>query len=173
VRFFILMAIYGVAAVVLSTTFLAGWPTGMLRFDFIIPAVAVVSFYKDKAQALPIIVFYGMIMDTASAAPFGMSILSYVTIYLFVRAIVSKISFQEGLALLFWVAIISVIDKLVCALVLFVSTGSFYVPRIILEIAPAQALIDAAVGLLVVPFITRYWDLTWDRIRQPRGLVLK
>ena len=172
-RFFILMAIYGVVAVVLSTTVFAGWPTGMLRFDFIIPAVAVVSFYKSKAQAIPVIVFYGMLMDAASAAPFGMSILSYIVVYLFVRAIVSKISFQEGVALLFWVAIISLIDKLVCALVLFVSTGELYIPWIILEIAPAQALIDAAVGFVSIPLLTKYWDLSWDKIRRPKGLVLR
>lgn len=172
-RFFVLMAIYGVAGVVLSTTILAGWPTGMLRFDFIIPAVAVVSFYKSRAQALPVIVFYGLIVDVASAAPFGMSVLSYLVIYFFVRAVVTKISFQEGVALLFWVAIISLIDKLVCSLVILVSTGSIAIPRIIMEISPAQALIDAALGFLIIPVLTKYWDLSWDKIRRPKGLVLK
>lgn len=172
-RFFLLMAAYGIAAVVLSTTVLAGWPTEMLRFDFILPAVAVISFYKEKREAIPIIVFYGMIVDISSAAPFGMSILAYLVIYLFVRAIISKISFQEGVALLFWVAIISLVDKVACAVVLYVSTGEMFISRVVLEIAPAQALMDAALGFLIIPVITKYWDLSWEKMRRPKGLVLR
>ncbi|MFA4972065.1 MAG: hypothetical protein WC683_05595 [bacterium] len=172
-RFFLLMVAYGIVAVVVSTTILAGWPTQMLRFDFILPAVAVISFYKEKREAVPIIVFYGMIVDAASAAPFGMSVLSYIVIYFFVRAIITKISFQEGVALLFWVAIISLVDKVVCAIVLYVSTGELFTSRVILEIAPAQALMDAALGFLIIPMITKYWDLSWEKLTRPKGLVLK
>ncbi|MBN1282969.1 MAG: hypothetical protein JXA24_04265 [Proteobacteria bacterium] len=172
-RFFILMALYGVAAVVLATTVLAGWPTQMIRFDLIIPAVAVTSFYKGRGEAIPVVLFYGLIVDAASAAPFGMSVLSYVVVYLFVRAIITKISLQEGVGLLFWVAIISLVDKAVCAVVLYVSSDGIYLSRIVMELAPAQALMDAAVGFVVIPIITWYWDLSWEKISRPRGLVLK
>ncbi len=169
-RFFLLMAVYGLAATVIETTLLAGWPAQMLRFDFIVPAVAAVSFYKERREAVPVIVFYGILMDVASGAPFGMSILSYLVIYSFVRAIIAKISFQEGIALLFWVAILSLFDKLVCAIVMLVSAGNMKVPGIIIERAPAQALLDAAVGLFIIPLLVRYWNLSWEKIRKPKGL---
>ena len=94
-RFFLLMAAYGVAAVVLMTTALAGWPADMLRFDLILPAVAAFSFYREWRQAVPVIALYGLLMDAASGGPFGMSVLSYLLIYAFMRAIIAKISFQE------------------------------------------------------------------------------
>lgn len=172
-RFFILMAIYGVFAVVLETTVLAGWPTEMLDFDLVLPAVAALSFYKEKREALPVIIFFGLLMDAASAAPFGMSVISYIAIFIFMRLIISQISFQEGIGLLFWVAMISLLDKAVCMLVLFAKTGEFNYVGIILERAPAQALLDAAVALLIVPLLTRYWGLSWQKIREPKGLVLK
>lgn len=172
-RFFILMAIYGVVAVVLETTVLAGWPTDMLSFDLLLPAVAALSFYKEKREAIPVIIFFGMLMDAASAAPFGMSVISYLTIFIFMRLIISKISFQEGIGLLFWVAIVSLIDKAVSLLVIFAKTGDINFFGIILERAPAQALLDAAVALLIVPILVRYWDLSWEKIREPKGLVLK
>lgn len=172
-RFFILMAIYGIVAVVLETTMLGGWPTDMLNFDFLIPAVAALSFYKEKKHALPIIIFFGMIVDAASAAPFGVSVISYLTIFLFMRLIISQISFQEGLGLLFWVAVVSLIDKVVCMLVMIVKTGELNYVSIMLERAPAQALLDAAVALLLVPVLMRYWDLSWQKLREPKGLVLK
>ncbi|MFH1829774.1 MAG: rod shape-determining protein MreD [Pseudomonadota bacterium] len=172
-RFFVLMAIYGVVAIVLETTVLAGFPTEMLRFDLMLPAVAALSFYKGRAQAIPVIIFFGLLMDVASAAPFGMTVLSYLFIYFFMRLIIAKISFQEGIGLLFWVAIISLMDKAVCIMVLTASTGKLKMAGILVERAPAQALLDAAVGLLLVPLLVRYWDLSWQKLREPKGLVLK
>lgn len=172
-RFFILMAIYGIVAIVLETTVLAGWPTEMLNFDLVLPAVAALSFYKEKREAIPVIIFFGMLMDAASAAPFGMTVISYLTIFIFMRLIISQISFQEGIGLLFWVAIVSLIDKAVSLIILFAKTGDVNFFGIMLERAPAQALLDAAVALLVVPLLVRYWGLSWQKIREPKGLVLK
>lgn len=171
--FFLLMAAYGVVAVVLMTTWLAGWPAEMLRFDLILPAVAALSLHVERRQAVPVIVFFGLIMDVSSGAPFGMSILSYVLVYCFIRAIIAKISFHEGVALLFWVSIMSLADKCICALVMLASTGSLTIPTIIAERAPAQALLDAAVGLLLIPALQWYWSLTWDKLHKPRGLQLR
>ncbi len=172
-RFFILMAIYGVIAIVLETTVLSDFPSDMLRFDLMLPAVAALSFYKERRQAIPVIIFFGLIMDVASAAPFGISVLSYLFIYFFIRLIIAKISFQEGIGLLFWVAIISLMDKTICAMVLTATTGKLNFAGIIVERAPAQALLDAAVGLLLVPVLVRYWALSWQKLREPKGLVLK
>lgn len=172
-RFFILMAIYGIVSIVLTTTLFAHLPAQMLRFDFIICAVAAISFYQERRHAVPVLILYGMLMDVASSAPFGMSILSYLIVYVFVRAIISKISFQEGVAQLFWIAIISLVDKSICALVMLVSTGDFKISSIIIERAPAQALLDAAIGLFMVPMLQWYWDLSWEKLRQPKGLELR
>jgi hypothetical protein len=172
-RFFLLMSAYGIFAIVMMTTLLAGWPTQMLRFDLVMPAVAALSFYAEPRRAVPVIVMLGALMDAASAVPFGMSVLSYLVIYGSVRTIIAKISFQGGVALVFWLAMMSLMDKLVSAMVFFVATGSSDVPLLIAERAPAQALLDAAVGSIMVPIIVKYWDLTWEKIRTPKGLVLK
>lgn len=172
-RFFLLMAVYGVVAVVLESTWLAGLPSEMLRFDFIVIAVAALSFYKEWTVSLPVIVFFGIIMDVSSGGPFGLSLLSYLIIYGGMRTIIAKISFQAGLALLFWVAIISLMDKLIKSLILLASTGSVVFPEIIMGSAPAQALLDAVLALALMPFIKWYWSLSWEKITRPKGLVLK
>ena len=79
--FFLLMALYGILAIVLESTWLSNLPNSMLRFDFIIVAVAALSFYREAWRAIPVIVFFGVITDVASGGPFGMSILSYLIIY--------------------------------------------------------------------------------------------
>ncbi len=171
--FFLLMAFYGILAIVLETTWLANIPTDMLRFDFMIIAVAALSFYKEAWRAIPVVIFFGVITDVTSGGPFGMSILSYLIIYGCVRMVLAKISFQAGAALIFWIAMVSVLDKLISALFMMAVTGHLAFAEVILRAAPAQAILDAAVAIFLVPFIKWYWDLSWEKITRPKGLVMK
>lgn len=172
-RFFLLMAAFGVAAVVLESTWLSGFPTQSLRFDLMTVAVAAFAFRFEWRQALPVIILYGILMDAASAVPFGMSLFSYLIIYGFLRTIIAKISFQGGAVLLFWVAVVSLLDKALQSFVFLAATGDFTIPRIIARLAPAQALFDAVVGLALVPFLAWLGDLTWEKITRPKGLVMR
>lgn len=167
------MAVYGILAVVLETTWLSGLPTSVVQFDFIIIAVAALSFYERWYRALPIIFLLGLLVDISSAGPFGLSILSYMMVYGLIRLVIAKISFQAGLALLFWVAIISIMNKVICSVVLLAVSGKMIFPEIIMKSAPAQALLDAALAVVIMPFIRWYWDLTWEKIARPKGLVMK
>ncbi|MBT3182794.1 MAG: rod shape-determining protein MreD [Deltaproteobacteria bacterium] len=171
--FFLLMALYGILAIVLESTWLSNLPTSMLRFDFIIVAVAALSFYREAWRAIPVIVFFGVITDVASGGPFGMSILSYLIIYGCVRMVLAKISFQAGAALIFWIAMISVLDKLVSAVFMMAVTGRIVFAEVIIQAAPAQAILDAAIAIFLIPFIKWYWDLSWEKITRPKGLVMK
>jgi hypothetical protein len=169
-RFFLLMMAYGLFAITLETTLLCDLPASMLRFDFVLPAVAALAFFQERKHAVPVLVAYGLLVDIASSAPFGMTVLAYLVIYSLIRVIISKISFQEGLGLLFWVAVMSLAEKGVCALVLLVTPGGSLVAGILLGRAPAQALLDAAVGFVLVPILPRFWSLTWEKMRKPKGL---
>ena len=171
--FFVLMAVYGVFAIVLESTWLSNLPVEMIRFDLIIIAVAALSFYKDAWKAVPTIIFFGVISDVASGVPFGISIISYLIIYGIIRMMISKISFQAGIALIFWVGVISLVDKLISSVFLLAVYGKLVVPEIIIKTAPAQALLDAAMAILLMPFIKWYWDLSWEKITRPKGLVMK
>lgn len=167
------MAVFGLFSVVMETTWLANWPTASLHLDLVVIAVAVVSFYHERREALPVIIFYGLIMDIASSGPWGMSVFSYLVIYGLMRTVISKISFHSRWALFFWVFVVSITDKLLCAVVLLASTGELTIPRVIFKIAPLQAAMDALFGVIFVPLINWYSSLTWEKITRPKGLVLK
>lgn len=173
-RFFLLMVVYGIVALVLESTWFAHLPTDVLfRFDLIIIAVAALAFYHGWKRALPVLLFYGLMNDVISTAPFGMATLSYLAIYGMIRMIVAKISFQGGMALIFWVAMISLMNRLVSSVVLLAVSGKVVFPEIFIENAPLQALFDALLAVLLIPFIHWYSDLTWEKISKPDGLVLK
>lgn len=172
-RFFLLMLVYGVIALTLETTLLAGLPWGTVRLDLIIVAIAALSFYQGWRKAVPVIVVYGALVDVASAAPFGLSIFSYLVIFFVIRAVITKISFQRGPALLFWLAMVSLFDKALCSLILIAATGEVSLAKAIIKNAPFQAVVDAVVGFVVVPLLRRYWNLSWEKLTRPKGLVME
>lgn len=172
-RFFLLMIFWGFVSLLLESTWFSDFPTEVVHFDLVVVTVAAVSFYFEWQRALPIVISYGLLVDVYSHAPFGMAIFSFLIIYFFIRAIISKISFQSGVALLFWVGVVSLLDKLSCSIVVFVSTGKMTVPNIILHRAIPQAILDSVVALPLIPFLKWYWDLSWEKITRPKGLVLK
>lgn len=172
-RFFLLMALYGILSAVLESTWFSNLPFGIVRFDFILSAVAACAFYVEWKRAIPVIIFLGIMSDVASGAPLGVSVFSYMVVYAGIRLLISKISFHGGPALLFWVAVISATDKAVCALVFLATYGDTNLVEVLLRFAPAQVALDAVMGLFLIPFIRWFSDLTWEKIAQPKGLVLK
>lgn len=167
------MTVYGLLAVVLQTTWLVNFPSHFIQFDFIVIAVAALAFNFEWRKAVPVILAYGLMMDIASEAPVGMSIISYLAAYGFIRAIIFKISFQGGLALTFWIGLVSLIDKFVSAFIFFISRGSTALSLVMIERAPAQAVVDAVLGLGLIPFLSWYWNLSLEKLSRPKGIVLK
>lgn len=171
--FYILMTALGIFFAILQRTWLFDFPTQALHIDFLIVAIAAISFLYEWKRALPLVITYGIVTDIATAAPFGMSVFSYIIIYGFIRTVIAKISFQVGLGLFFWVAFISFLDKAICSFVILVANGNALVSRIMLERAPIQAALDGLFGLAFVPFMFWLAGLSWEKLTKPKGLVLK
>jgi hypothetical protein len=172
-RTFALMLIYCLAALVLEGTWLSSFPTAFAHVDFLIVAVAAISFYREWKEALPLLVVFGVLADIASDCPFGVSLLTYLAIYGFIRTMISKISFQGGPALVFWVAIISALGKAINMLLIMAITGNVGIAKIMVQLMPLQTALDALISLALIPFIRWYWDLSWEKITRPKGLVLR
>ena len=171
-RLFCLYIAYGVCALVLETTWLHGLPAANYQFDFLLIAVVYLGFSQEWRVALPIVVIFGLLYDAASAGPLGMALASYVTIYVMLRMIIAKITYQTPVARFAWVAIASLVDKGVCAALIFLWGSRVDIAELFLARAPVQALIDSTVGLVCIPFLGWYSDLSWGKLFRPKGLVL-
>ncbi len=172
-RLFLLYFAYGVLAVVAESTWLAGFPTASYQFDFVLIAVAYLGFSQEWRRALPIIIVLGILYDVSSSAPFGIAVCSYLTIYGLLRMIITKIAYQTVVSRFGWVAIASLVDKAVSALLVFMWGYPPYVSEIIIMRAPVQALIDSCLGIAMIPFLAWYSELRWSKLFEPKGLVLK
>jgi len=172
-RLFILYIIYGIVAITVESTWLAGLPTARYQFDFLIIAVAYLGFSQEWRRAVPIIVVFGILYDAVSAGPFGVAICSYLVIYALIRLIITKITYQSLVARFGWIAIASALDKALTALLLFMWGYPIGISEMMVTRIPLQALIDSCVGLLFVPFLAWYSELRWETLFRPKKIVIK
>jgi len=171
-RLFGLYIAYGVCALVLETTWLHDLPAANYQFDFLLIAVVYLGFSQEWRVALPIVIVFGLLYDVASAGPIGMALTSYIAVYIMLRMIIAKITYQTLVSRFAWVAIASLVDKCVCAALIFLWGSRFDIAELFLARAPVQALIDSTTGLVLIPFIAWYSDLSWEKLFRPKGLVL-
>jgi len=168
--FFIL---YGIIAVVLESTLLSDIPSSNIHFDFILYAIISLALLEDQRGVIFIVFALGILMDTVSSAPFGLAVFSYLIIYGFIRMIVSRILIEAWIARFVWVGVASLLEKLIVGTLLFISYGSSPVIDYLLITAPFQAGFDALLGLILVPFLIKYSDITWDKIFKPKKTYFK
>lgn len=172
-RFFFLYFFYGVISLVLQETFFASFPFQTVRFDFLFMAVMTLAFTTETKRALPLILFFGALTDAVSVAPFGMSILSYSAVYFMMRGIIAQISFHAGFGRFVWGALMSLVDKVVCAFLLLLWTQKFSLFLIWITESFSQALCDATLALFFVPFLTWYSDVSLEKLTKTRKLIMK
>ena len=172
-RRFLLFLAYGIVVAVLESTILSSFPTRLVHFDFILFAVVALALSEDQRGVIVIVVMLGAIMDTVSSAPFGLTILSSLAIYVFIRMVFTRIMVEAWVARFIWVGVASLLDKVVTGFLLFMWYGDTPFIGVLLRLALPQALFDACVGLILVPLLRKYEGLTWDKLFRPKRLILK
>lgn len=171
-RFFLLFLAFGMLSLVLQSTFLAAFPFTFLRVDLLFLAIAYLCFHEEAAQALPVLVAYGILRDAASLAPWGLSIFSSLLLYFAVRLLIAKLVVSPGAGQFVWVTVVSLTEKLMCAFLLTLNTGKEGVLATWLSGVPLQAVGDGLLSFALFPFFIWYKDLSWGKIFRPKKLVL-
>lgn len=164
---------YGLIAVVLESTLFSNIFGVTVHFDFILMAVIALALAEDQRGVIATVVILGALLDISSGAPFGLAIFSSLVVYGFIRMIVSKITIEIWMARFIWVGLASLLNKIVTLLLMFVWSGNVNIVEVMVKIAGPQALFDAVVGLVMIPALRWYDDLTWAKLFRPKGLVLK
>ena len=172
-RLFILYIIYGIMAIVLESTWFSGVPTARYQFDFLLIAVVYLGFSQEWRTAVPIIIIYGFLYDATSAGPFGTAVCSYLAIYASLRLIIPRIAYQSPVSRFVWVAIASAMDKVITALLIFMWGYPTSIAELVLTRTPLQALLDAGIGLVLIPVLGWYTELRWSTLFRPKGLVMR
>lgn len=169
---FFFFLLYAVFAIALQKTWAFAFPAQMVSFDFLLPLVAAIAFEYEWRRGVPLLLFLGVMVDAASVAPFGLTAASFALVYGLFRIIMAHISFHLGVGRFFWIAAISVTEKIIASGLMFIATGSGAWGMQTMSRAPLQGLFDGAVGFMLTPLLIAWSQKRhWPFMRQTRPLL--
>lgn len=82
VLFYILVSL---CLVLIKTTLIPGLPLFEKFYDLLIPIIIYLSFFRRKLEGIPIVLFFGLIMDSLCGGPMGLYLTIYIWLYLGMR----------------------------------------------------------------------------------------
>lgn len=82
VLFYILVSL---CLVLVKTTLIPGVSLFEKFYDLLIPIIIYLSFYRRKLEGIPIVVFFGFIMDSLCGGPMGLYLSIYIWLYVSMR----------------------------------------------------------------------------------------
>ena len=77
--FFYIMV--SICLVIIKTTLIPGIPLFAKFYDLLIPIVIYLAFFRSIKESIPIILFFGMIMDSLCGGPVGLYLTTYIWLY--------------------------------------------------------------------------------------------
>lgn len=96
-RFALFFILYGIFWIALKSVF-------PIPGDFLLLAVVTLAFSEEEWwRGFLVALFLGFLLDTVSLSPFGVSLLSYAVVFLFIRFLRTKIMFQSPMARFYWI----------------------------------------------------------------------
>ncbi len=170
---FLFIVIYSVVSIVLETTLLTNIPHSHFHFNFIILMVAYISFALSWSEGVPSILFMGLLQDSVSLAPFGVTAVSYLLIFFLVKLILGRVYFNTPVSRFIEVSSISVLDKLVVMVVVLITRGidSFHIFWVVRMIP--QAVFNGLFAVIWLPVIHWYINLSKEKFFKKKEIILK
>lgn len=162
--FYILVSL---CLVLIRTTLIPGMPLFEKFYDLLIPIIIYLSFYRRKLEGVPVIIFFGFIMDSLCGGPMGLYLSIYVWLYLAMRWLAQFLHTGSVALLALAVAIGVAFEILVLLLYMAILAPSASIPvdagkTVALQIM--WALITGPVILVIIAWAQKQLDSWRARI---------
>jgi cell shape-determining protein MreD len=82
ILFYILVSL---CLLVIKTTLIPGLPFFSKFYDLLIPIVIYLSLFRTLREGIPIVLFFGLIMDSLCGGPMGLYMATYIWLYVALR----------------------------------------------------------------------------------------
>jgi len=144
-----------------------------MRLDLVFLAVVAIAFSLEVREGLHLVLLIGILTDSISSAPFGLVTVTYCVAYVGIRMAISTIDLNSVLARFIWTFVASILaiflkDSLLALifknpqfLLLAFSRGAW------------QSLLNAIVGLAVIPLFNFYLGMSWEKMFKPKGIQVE
>ncbi len=82
ILFYILVSL---CLVLIKTTLIPGMPLFDKFYDLLLPIIIYLSFFRSKMEGVPVVLFFGVIMDSLCGGPMGLFLIIYIWLYVGMR----------------------------------------------------------------------------------------
>jgi cell shape-determining protein MreD len=82
ILFYVLVSL---CLVLIKTTLIPGMPLFDKFYDLLLPIIIYLSFFRSKVEGVPIVLFFGVIMDSLCGGPMGLFLIIYIWLYVGMR----------------------------------------------------------------------------------------
>ncbi len=95
----------GLFLVIIQTTIKPYFPVLLSDlYDLLIPFVIYLAIFRPSGESIPVVLFFGLIMDNFTGGPFGFYVSAYLWLFVGVKAIMKIFQLKNTFILLFIVA---------------------------------------------------------------------
>ncbi len=164
ILFYILVSL---CLVIIKTALIPGVTVLDKFYDLLIPIVIYLSLFRSLREGIPVVLFFGLIMDSLCGGPTGLYLATYVWLYAGMRW-ASQVMHAGNLVLMALAVAIGVaFESMVLMAYMFLLAPSAIVPvdaakTVMLQIM--WALITGPVILLIIGWAQKRLDVWRDRI---------
>ncbi|UCD30952.1 MAG: hypothetical protein JSV38_09005 [Desulfobacterales bacterium] len=101
------------ALVILQTTVMPYFSIFDRFYDLLFPFIVFLSLFRSSREGIPVVLFFGFVMDTLSGGPFGLYLTTYLWLFVGVKWMITFLDVGDSVLLLFVVAMGVLIQNLI------------------------------------------------------------
>ena len=148
--------------VILQTTIMPYFSVFDRFYDLLFPFIIFLSLFRSLRESLPVVLFFGFVMDTLSGGPFGLYLTTYLWLFIGVKWMITFLDIGDSVLLPFVVAAGVLIQN-----VIFVGAIVIFNP-VSLSFSSAVNTIAVQVlwAILTGPILLLFFNYThtkWDK----------
>ena len=99
--------------VILQTTVMPYFSVFDRFYDLLFPFIVFLSLFRSPRESLPVVLFFGFVMDTLSGGPFGLYLTTYLWLFFGVKWMITFLDIGDSVLLPFVVAVGVLIQNLI------------------------------------------------------------
>lgn len=147
--------------VILQTTVMPYFSVFDRFYDLLFPFIVFLSLFRSSRESIPVVLFFGFVMDTLSGGPFGLYLTTYLWLFVGVKWMITFLDVGDSVLLPFVVAAGVLIQNLmfVGAIAIFSPlTLSFSLTVSNIAVQLLWALFTGPIFLLFFNYSHNKWD---------------
>jgi len=147
--------------VILQTTVMPYFSIFARFYDLLFPFIVFLSLFRSSRESIPVVLFFGFVMDTLSGGPFGLYLTTYLWLFVGVKWMLTFLDVGDSVLLPFVVAIGVLIQNLIFVVAIVINNPLSLSLSLTMNTIAIQLLWAIFTGPILL-FLFNYSHTKWD-----------